>query len=60
MKQAIPPQVLFHGIATRVLESILKTGIKKKGRQYVHLSNNKETATKVGARLQTGIIPRTF
>lgn len=50
LKQAIPPQVLFHGTSTRVLESILKTGIKKQGRQYVHLSNNKETATKVGAR----------
>lgn len=49
--QAIePPKVLYHGTATRFSESIYKEGIKKQGRQYVHLSADVETATKVGKR----------
>lgn len=45
-----PPKVLYHGTATRFSESICKEGIKKQGRQYVHLSSDVETATKVGKR----------
>ena len=45
-----PPNVLYHGTATRFKDSILKEGIKKQKRQYVHLSSNIETATKVGKR----------
>jgi putative RNA 2'-phosphotransferase len=49
--QAIePPKVLYHGTATRFSESIFKEGIKKQKRQYVHLSADIETATKVGKR----------
>ena len=49
--QAIePPKVLYHGTATRFAESICKEGIKKQNRQYVHLSQDIETATKVGKR----------
>jgi len=45
-----PPKVLYHGTATRFSESICKEGIKKQKRQYVHLSADIETATKVGKR----------
>jgi len=45
-----PPEVLYHGTATRFAESICKEGIKKQNRQYVHLSQDIETATKVGKR----------
>ena len=45
-----PPVVLYHGTATRFIESILKTGLEKRARTLVHLSREKETATKVGAR----------
>lgn len=49
--QAIePPKVLYHGTATRFSESICREGIKKQSRQYVHLSADVETATKVGKR----------
>ncbi|WP_028973065.1 RNA 2'-phosphotransferase [Spirochaeta cellobiosiphila] len=45
-----PPQHLFHGTATRFLESIMKEGINSGSRQKVHLSTDKETALKVGQR----------
>lgn len=45
-----PPQFLYHGTATRFLQSIHEQGIIKGSRQYVHLSQDRETATKVGAR----------
>ena len=45
-----PPECLYHGTANRFVESILKTGILKQTRQYVHLSAAIETAIKVGSR----------
>ncbi|WP_291725501.1 RNA 2'-phosphotransferase [Bernardetia sp.] len=45
-----PPPVLYHGTATKNIDSILKNGILKGNRQYVHLSADTETAEKVGAR----------
>ncbi|MDO4880658.1 MAG: RNA 2'-phosphotransferase [Capnocytophaga sp.] len=45
-----PPEVLYHGTASRFVESILKSGLLKQGRQYVHLSADIATATKVGSR----------
>ena len=45
-----PPHTLYHGTASRNLESIMKTGIDKRNRQHVHLSADKETAHKVGSR----------
>lgn len=45
-----PPQILFHGTATRFLESILSEGIQKMSRQHVHLSDHLETAQQVGQR----------
>ena len=49
-KEVTPPDVLYHGTATRFLDSIYKEGLKPMSRQYVHLSKDTETATKVGTR----------
>lgn len=45
-----PPELLFHGTATRNIDSIRKKGLLKGERHHVHLSTNQETATKVGMR----------
>jgi putative RNA 2'-phosphotransferase len=41
---------LYHGTATRFVESIMQQGLQKQQRQHVHLSEKLETATAVGAR----------
>ncbi|REC55872.1 RNA 2'-phosphotransferase [Chryseobacterium piscium] len=45
-----PPEFLYHGTAQGNIDSILEKGIEKRSRQHVHLSQDKETATKVGMR----------
>ena len=50
LQATIPPSVLFHGTATRFLDSILSNGLKKMKRHHVHLSADLETASKVGMR----------
>ena len=45
-----PPEVLYHGTATRFLESILEQGLKSMSRQHVHLSAEHSTAVTVGRR----------
>lgn len=45
-----PPETLYHGTATRFLDSILKQGLIPGRRQHVHLSADPETARKVGRR----------
>jgi len=45
-----PPSILYHGTATRFLESINQQGLIKGSRQYVHLSDNRNTAITVGRR----------
>ncbi|GAA0083358.1 RNA 2'-phosphotransferase [Clostridium sp. CTA-6] len=50
LKAIKPPKVLYHGTSTKVINKILHEGIKKQSRQYVHLSSNIETASKVGKR----------
>jgi putative RNA 2'-phosphotransferase len=45
-----PPPVLYHGTATRFVESILSAGLKPQARQQVHLSANEATAHSVGQR----------
>lgn len=49
-KPQTPPDILYHGTASRFLDSIFKNGILKGNRQYVHLSLNKEIALDVGKR----------
>lgn len=50
LKEEVPPDILYHGTATRFLESIKLYGIKKQNRQHVHLSADVETAIIVGKR----------
>jgi putative RNA 2'-phosphotransferase len=45
-----PPPVLYHGTATRFVESILSDGLKPQTRQQVHLSLDEATARRVGQR----------
>jgi len=45
-----PPKILYHGTSGEAAEKILKEGIKAQERQYVHMSMDIETATKVGSR----------
>ena len=45
-----PPDVLFHGTATRFMDSIFKDGLCSMTRQYVHLSGDHDTAVIVGSR----------
>jgi len=50
MEERIPPDALYHGTATRFLESIRQSGIKSMSRNFVHLSGDIPTAFKVGER----------
>jgi putative RNA 2'-phosphotransferase len=50
LKPQQPPEFLYHGTAQSNIDSILEKGIEKRNRQHVHLSQDKETATKVGMR----------
>ena len=48
--ERVPPDVLYHGTASRFMESIRKEGLKPGARQYVHLSADVQTALNVGQR----------
>jgi putative RNA 2'-phosphotransferase len=45
-----PPEFLYHGTTTRFLVSIYKEGLQSVSRQYVHLSQDEQTAQAVGRR----------
>lgn len=45
-----PPEYLYHGTATKYLESIMDKGILPKSRNYVHLSETLDGAIQVGER----------
>lgn len=47
---AIPPKYLYHGTAHKFLPKIEAMGLSPMSRQYVHLSEDIETATLVGKR----------
>ncbi len=50
LKEMKPPTVLYHGTGEKYVSSIDKDGLIPKGRLYVHLSKDTETATAVGKR----------
>ncbi|MFK8012397.1 MAG: RNA 2'-phosphotransferase [Marinicellaceae bacterium] len=50
LEPTTPPDTLYHGTATRFIESIKELGLIKKQRQHVHLSALHETAVSVGQR----------
>jgi len=49
-EEKVPPAVLYHGTATRFLESIRAQGLLPGSRHHVHLSEDVQTATSVGQR----------
>ena len=49
-KEFIPSTYLYHGTAFKFLDSILKSGLDKRNRQFVHLSQDINTAINVGKR----------
>lgn len=58
LAQKEPPEYLFHGTGEKYVESIERQGLLPKGRLYVHLSSDTETAGKVGARHGKPVIYR--
>ncbi|MCL4116055.1 UNVERIFIED_CONTAM: hypothetical protein GTU68_003732 [Idotea baltica] len=48
--KGIPPSILYHGTLQSIVSKILDEGLKPMSRQYVHLSVDLETATKVAER----------
>lgn len=51
-----PPAVLYHGTVDKFMDAIKEVGLKKMSRQHVHLSEEKETAIKVGSRRRKPVI----
>ena len=47
---AVPPEVLYHGTATRFLDAIRTEGLRKMSRHHVHLSAETTVTLQVGAR----------
>lgn len=45
-----PPEILLHGSKEAVADSIRREGIRPMGRQYVHLTVNRDLAVKVATR----------
>ncbi|MCR5629986.1 RNA 2'-phosphotransferase [Eubacterium sp.] len=50
LEEKEPPEHLWHGTGEKYIPSIREKGLIPKSRLYVHLSNDKETAIKVGSR----------
>lgn len=53
---SVPPEFLYHGTATRFVESIKKQGLLKQARHHVHLTESVDIATSVGARYGKAIV----
>ncbi|MFZ5636415.1 MAG: RNA 2'-phosphotransferase [Pseudomonadota bacterium] len=51
-----PPERLYHGTASRFVESIREAGLIKRSRQHVHLSADADTAARVGSRHGTPVV----
>ncbi|WP_329219890.1 RNA 2'-phosphotransferase [Streptomyces microflavus] len=47
---AQPPAYLYHGTVARAMDAIRAEGLRPMARHHVHLSPDRETATRVGAR----------
>jgi len=50
LEAAVPPDLLFHGTGERAVKLIEASGLLRMGRHHVHLSEDVETARRVGAR----------
>ena len=50
LEEAVPPPHLYHGTVDKFLDAILVEGLRKMSRHDVHLSQDIQTAAKVGER----------
>lgn len=50
LAEAEPPAYLYHGTVAAALDAIRAEGLRPMARHHVHLSPDRETATRVGAR----------
>ena len=50
LEEKTPPDTLLHGTGEKYVSSIDEQGLLPKGRLYVHLSSDLQTARKVGSR----------
>lgn len=50
LDEVIPPEFLFNGTSSGVVDIIMQEGLKRMTRNHVHLSTDIETATTVGDR----------
>ncbi|MFD5142404.1 RNA 2'-phosphotransferase [Streptomyces sp. NPDC058401] len=50
LPEAEPPAYLYHGTVAPALDAIRAEGLRPMARHHVHLSPDRETATRVGAR----------
>ncbi len=56
LERCAPPDTLYHGTGRQFRDSILSQGLMPKGRLYVHLSGDRETAKAVGLRHGTPVV----
>lgn len=54
LKPKTPPCILYHGTNDRVLDAILKDGLKPMKRAFVHLTEDLVRAKMVAARRRVG------
>ena len=52
----MPPDILYHGTARRFEQSIMENGLLPQSRQYVHLSQDVETAVHLKLIFCSGIV----
>lgn len=50
MREAVPHGVLYHGTSREAWQKIDKQGLRPMNRKYVHLSQDVDTAVRVGSR----------
>ena len=50
LREAVPPEILYHGTEERAVPSILEQGLLPGNRLYVHMSTDVQTAINVGKR----------
>ncbi|WP_330297387.1 RNA 2'-phosphotransferase [Streptomyces sp. NBC_00503] len=50
LPESEPPAYLYHGTVAAALDAIRSEGLRPMARHHVHLSPDRETATRVGAR----------
>ena len=50
LEEKTPPEFLYHGTGEKYVQSIDAVGLMPKGRLYVHLSKDEDTALNVGKR----------